>query len=62
MSLTDIMSNADLSTWPQAAMLIFFGVFLLVVIRVLALSDRVDMDRRAALVLEEDDQTATSCR
>ena len=57
MSLTDIMSNAELSTWPQAAMIIFFGVFLLVAIRVLAISDRIEMESRAAIALEDDDLT-----
>lgn len=53
MSLTDLMSNADLTVWPQAAMAIFIGVFALVTHRTIFVSRREEMDRRAALALEE---------
>lgn len=53
MRLTDVVSNADLAVWPQVAMVIFLGVFVLVVIRTMTTGRRSEMQRRAALALDD---------
>jgi len=58
--LTDIMSNADLAVWPQVAMVIFLGVFFLVVVRTLTTGRRSEMRRRAAMALDDGPTTDNS--
>ncbi len=53
MSLTDIMSNADLSVYPQIAMVIFLGVFVLVAYRTIR-SDPRAMRKMAESALHDD--------
>ena len=53
MSLSDIMSNADLSVYPEIAMVIFLGVFLIVGIRILR-SDPKEMREIAKSALDDD--------
>ncbi len=51
MTLTDIMSAMKLSTFPQAAMLIFLGVFVAVVWRVYRRPSIREMDAAASIPL-----------
>ncbi|MCA9299710.1 MAG: hypothetical protein KDA28_11620 [Phycisphaerales bacterium] len=56
MSLTDLMSNMDLSTWPEVALVIFLGVFLAVSIRAARRSPRLS---HVQAMLPLDDQETT---
>jgi cbb3-type cytochrome oxidase subunit 3 len=53
-SLTDLMSNADLTVWPKAAMVIFLGVFVLVTVRALREGTREQRHRFASIPLEDE--------
>ena len=53
MSLSEIMSAAQLSVWPTCAMVIFAGVFTLLAVR-LARTPRRTLDETARLPLEAD--------
>jgi len=54
MSLTEIMQNADLTIYPKVGLVIFAGIFILVVYRTLTMKRHMDVDRLAHLALEED--------
>lgn len=54
MRLTDIMSSAGLSIFPQIGLVIFLIVFACVVARVLGRGRNADMDRWARLALHDD--------
>lgn len=53
MSLSDIMSGANLTALPQAALIIFFLVFASVTARVFLRSDRAATDAAARLPLDD---------
>lgn len=53
MRLTDIMSNLDLSVFPQVALVLFLGVF--VAVSVAALRRKGSQTRRLASLPLEDD-------
>ncbi len=53
MRLSDIMSAMNLDVYPQVALVIFLGVFCLVVLRVLSRRSREEAGRFAMLALEE---------
>ncbi|RMF85711.1 MAG: cbb3-type cytochrome c oxidase subunit 3 [Planctomycetota bacterium] len=53
MSLTDIMSGANLALLPTVALLIFFGVFLAIVAWVLLRPKR-DVERWARMPMDDD--------
>ncbi len=54
MSLTDLMSGADLWVYPTIALVIFLTIFVGVVARVLSRRARGEMERAARLPLEDD--------
>ncbi len=54
MSLTEIMSGAELSIYPQIAMILFLGVFLLISLRVLLKLRSSDAQKFAQLALDDD--------
>lgn len=54
MSLTEIMSSADLSIYPQIAMILFLGVFMLISLRVLFKLRPSDAQKLAHLALDDD--------
>jgi hypothetical protein len=54
MRMTDVVSSMDLSIFPEIGLLIFLGVFAVVVLRTLLLSDRREHERAAGLPLERD--------
>ncbi len=54
MSLTDIMSNMELSIYPQIALIIFFGIFVAVAYRALRTTSQA-AKTRAALPFDETD-------
>jgi len=54
MRLSDLMSNADLTVWPEAAMVIFLGVFALVTLRTLREGTREQRRRLASMPLEDE--------
>ena len=61
MSLTDIMSHSDLSTYPQVALIIFLIVFASIAARVLLSGRRRDgLSRAANLPLDEARIVATT--
>lgn len=55
MRLTDIMSAADLSVWPQIALVIFLAIFTAVVIKTFAKSQQKSHDEASFLPLEDDE-------
>jgi cbb3-type cytochrome oxidase subunit 3 len=65
MKLSDVMSAADLAIFAEAALLLFFGVFLLVLVRA-AWPGRGDTWSELGRLPLEDDQTdgagANECR
>lgn len=52
MSMSELMSSMELSTFPQAALVLFAGAFALVVIR-LARQPREEICRAARLPIED---------
>lgn len=54
MSLSDVMSSADLSLWTQAALVLFLAVFVAVVVRVFRRASRPELDRAAHLPLQDE--------
>lgn len=61
MRLSDIMSRMDLTVWPIAALVIFVGVFILVMGKLFSRS-RSENDRAAAMPLSDDADIAGSGR
>ncbi|MBL9031731.1 MAG: hypothetical protein JNM80_08485 [Phycisphaerae bacterium] len=53
MRLSDIMSQMGLTVWPEAALVIFAGVFVLIVRRVLSRDRAAEMASAARLPLED---------
>lgn len=53
MRLSDIMGSLDLSIYPQVAMVIFVAVFAAVMVRLFGRSRSGELNRAAALPLEE---------
>lgn len=53
MRLSDIMGGLDLTVFPQAAMVMFVGIFAVVLVRVLGRSRRTEMERAAGLPLDD---------
>ena len=54
MSLTDIMSNADLSGYTQIALIIFFVLFMAIVIYLYGIRSKSSWDRLSRLPLQHD--------
>lgn len=52
MSLSDVVGNAGLAVWAEAGLVIFFGAFVLVALRVLT-RPREEMHRNAAIPLDD---------
>ena len=52
MSMSELMSSMDLSTFPQAALVLFAGAFALVVIR-LARQPREEINRASHLPIDD---------
>ncbi|HRQ73550.1 MAG TPA: hypothetical protein PLU35_11020 [Phycisphaerales bacterium] len=52
MSLSDVVGNAGLAVWAEAGLVIFFGAFLLVALRVLT-RPRDEMHRHASIPLDD---------
>ncbi len=59
MSLTDLMSGADLAFYPQVAMVIFVVVFLAMTARILGRRRPGELARWASLPLEDGQPGAT---
>lgn len=55
MRLTDIMSNADLTIWPEIAMVIFAVVFTALCVRTFAKGQKAAYEEAARLPLEATD-------
>ena len=53
MRLSDIMSNMNLSFYPQVALVIFLAVFVAVVVRVFSKSAAKDYEEASKLPLED---------
>ena len=51
--LQDVLRDLDLTIYPEIAMTIFMGVFLLVVLRVMKPGQRKDMQRAASMPLHD---------
>jgi len=60
-SISDVVSGSGLSHYAEVALVIFFGVFLVVGIRAV-FSNRSAMDRAAHLPLEDDSISTTAPR
>ena len=62
MKLSDVMSAMQLAEYAEIALVIFFGVFVLVVLHVMRRGLRHDWERAARLPLEEgpEEQYATT--
>ncbi len=58
MKLSDIMSYAQLSSYAEVALVLFFGVFVAIIIRTFAPSNRRAMHDASMLPLEDDQTTA----
>ncbi len=56
MSLTDVMSGANLQAWAQVALVLFAGAFLVVLVRMAVRGDRDGFERARRLPLD-DEQT-----
>lgn len=54
MSLTDIMSSMDLAVWPIAALVIFVGVFAVIMFRSFKRGSAATHRRAAELPLSDD--------
>ena len=54
--MQDVLGHLDLSTYPQAALVLFLGAFLAVLVRAVR-SDPGEQQRAALLPLEEDPAT-----
>jgi cbb3-type cytochrome oxidase subunit 3 len=54
MKLSDIMSAANLSSYAEVALVIFFAVFILIVVRTWAPSRRQELEAAARLPLDDD--------
>lgn len=52
MSMSDLMSSMDLDTFPQAAMVVFMGVFVLVVNRLFR-QPKGELARAASLPIDD---------
>lgn len=53
MSMSQLMSFMDLDLWPQAALVLFFGVFVLVTVRLFARGQKQAMHEAANLPFED---------
>lgn len=53
MRLSDIMGGLDLTVFPQAALVIFAGVFIVVLARVMGRSRGHELDQAAMLPLDD---------
>ena len=53
MSLSELMSNADLTIYPKIALIIFMGVFVLVTLRVVLMGRKQNVDEMARLALDD---------
>lgn len=62
MSLTDIMSHSDLSTYPQVALIIFLAVFASMTARIFLSRHRRDVYARAASLPLDDARIAATNR
>lgn len=51
--MSDLMSSMDLSIWPQLAMVIFGGVFVLIAIRTMRLT-KTELQNQAERALRDD--------
>jgi cbb3-type cytochrome oxidase subunit 3 len=54
MSLTEIMSNAGLSRYPEIALLLFVFAFIVILLRVFLPSRKRTFERAARLPLDDD--------
>ena len=54
MGLSSIMSGANLATYAEIALIIFFAVFMVVVVRTMRKSRDDEFDRAARIPLEDD--------
>lgn len=52
-SLSDLVGGLELSAYPQVALVIFLGVFVLVLLRVFARSRKAEYERAATIPLED---------
>jgi hypothetical protein len=59
MSMSELMSMADLSLWPQLALVVFLGVFVLVMRR-LWKSPASEINHGASLPFDEGEITSTT--
>ena len=53
MSMSEIMSNADLTLFPKVALIIFMGVFALVAYRVVRMGRKQNIDALSRLALDD---------
>lgn len=60
MRLSEIMGRLDLAFWPQAALVIFLGVFASVVWRLYTKTTREECERAGRMPLEDDGVAAQS--
>jgi cbb3-type cytochrome oxidase subunit 3 len=54
MRLSDIMANAGLAGWAQAALILFLLAFLVILVAVFAPSRRREFDRASRMPLNDD--------
>lgn len=54
MSLTDIMSHMQLTVWPEVALVIFLGVFVLMAWSTFARADRTEHEEASQIPLEDE--------
>lgn len=62
MKLSDIMSHAGLAMYAQVALVLFFAVFVLVIIRTFAPSRQRELDAASRLPLDDGVVVAPSAR
>jgi hypothetical protein len=58
--MTDIMSAMDLAVYPQVGLVIFLGVFAVVLMRTLGARNRDELQRLASMALAPDDRPGSS--
>jgi len=58
MSVSDVVQNADLSIWAEAALVLFLAAFVVVALRALTV-DKDKAQRMASIPLEFEDETDT---
>lgn len=59
MRLSELMSNMDMTFWPQVALVLFMAIFAGVLVRVFSRKRTAEYERAARIPLEDEPVTGT---